>query len=357
MIGLVDFDLQTATSVNLSYPNLEIMKIATYYRNEENKFCRLVGLDETELEGYEKIYFFSENFNNKIIPPQFLKSKNINFGGAGFTNGQYIPFVNSVIDYTLPKPIIYKDFLKEKYTDGVKTSVINHILDDSYYRIKAGDSLLPRPVIRKNKRLFIFDNGIFYDGWENIFDRISEKQPSQIICIHPIICKTITQFFNLRKLPKLSRTNEIILDTDIPLDDANYMLNKYGNMFLADIVPSSNVFLPIGGNFNTGNQYYRDLVYKLNLLYYFWSKGILIKIKYIKPKIGVINPIENLELLIEKWACGRTKFEKTIQDRIRKPKNKQDIVIEEAEKKKVLSFHPKAERLFHECFNSVLGRY
>jgi hypothetical protein len=50
MVGLVDFDLQSNTSsAVLPPPNLEIMKLATYYRMEENKFCRLVALDEQEL--------------------------------------------------------------------------------------------------------------------------------------------------------------------------------------------------------------------------------------------------------------------------------------------------------------------
>jgi len=36
------------------------MKLATYYKTEENLFCRIVGLDETELTSYSKIYVFSE---------------------------------------------------------------------------------------------------------------------------------------------------------------------------------------------------------------------------------------------------------------------------------------------------------
>ena len=46
MIGLVDFDLQTSTSTSLLIPNLEIMKLATYYKKEENTFCRLIGLNK-----------------------------------------------------------------------------------------------------------------------------------------------------------------------------------------------------------------------------------------------------------------------------------------------------------------------
>lgn len=34
MIGLIDYDLQTTDNQYLTPPNLEIMKLATYYRGE-----------------------------------------------------------------------------------------------------------------------------------------------------------------------------------------------------------------------------------------------------------------------------------------------------------------------------------
>ena len=59
MIGLVDFDLLTRSSKSLYIPNLEIMKLATYYKTEEKQFCRLMSLEETELNTYDKITFFA----------------------------------------------------------------------------------------------------------------------------------------------------------------------------------------------------------------------------------------------------------------------------------------------------------
>lgn len=138
MIGLVDYDLQTTTSTQLLIPNLEIMKLATYYK-EQNVFCRLINLNETELSAYNKIYFFSEISTDIQVPPAFLRSSNVIFGGTAFTNGIYQPFENSIIDYTIAKPYIYKNFLKDKYDNGIKTKIIEHILDDSYYRIFLND--------------------------------------------------------------------------------------------------------------------------------------------------------------------------------------------------------------------------
>ena len=47
MIGLVDLNLQKAEK-SLPPPNLEIMKLAEYYKREENKYCRLINLEETD---------------------------------------------------------------------------------------------------------------------------------------------------------------------------------------------------------------------------------------------------------------------------------------------------------------------
>jgi hypothetical protein len=61
------------------------MKLATYYKNEENTFCRLIDLKEQELSSYDKIYFFSEQEKYPEIPDAFKRADNIIFGGTAFT--------------------------------------------------------------------------------------------------------------------------------------------------------------------------------------------------------------------------------------------------------------------------------
>lgn len=354
MIGLIDYNLQTTDNQYLTPPNLEIMKLATYYRGEQNIFCRLVDLNETEFSGYDKIYIFSEQNQMPILPPTVLHANNIVLGGTAFTNGNYIPFENELIDFTLPRPTIYKDFLKEKYSEGIKSNVISHILDDSYYRMYAGNKKLPIPPVRKNKRFFIYDKDFFYPDWESTLEKIINRNPSSIFRIHPIICNTLTQFFSLRGFNKIARSNDIIIDIRIPLEDVNYMLKKYKNLFLAEIVQSSRIYLPIGGSYISSFQYYKDLIYKLNLLFSFWSQNIPIKTLYIKPKLGITNPIEELELLIGKWSRGRRT--KTIEEKIRKPITKKDIVIEAKQRDIVIKHHPSAKNLFIQSYPELVKR-
>lgn len=353
MIGLVDYDLQTSALSELTPPNLEIMKLANYYKIEENKFCRLVSLKEEDLSNYSQIYFFSETAREPDIPEAFKTNPNVIYGGSAFTNEQYVPFANDLIDYTLPSPMIYKNFLKEKYDEGIKSNVIEHILDDSYYRQMAGDKKLPIPPVKKRKRVYIYDRDFFAPDWEKNISILSDRHPSSIITIHPIHCKTLTQYFNLRNFPKLSRANGIILDVDVPYDDIPYLLKKYLKLFLADISTITPFYIAIGGNLKSNRAYYTNLIKQLNLLYSFWAKSVPVKIYYIKPGLGYNNPLDNLFKALELWTRSFNK-DKTINDRIVYKKKK--IQIERDERDELLKFYPTAATLFDQSFNAVSSR-
>lgn len=290
---------------------------------EENQFCKLVDLEETELTGYDKIFFFSEQEEQPVVPPQFLRADNVVFGGTTFTNGVYQPFENSLIDFTLPRTAIYKDFLKKKYNDGVKTNALVHILDDTYYRNYAGEMRLPLPAILPNKRVILYDKEFFYPDWQKTLDVISSRKCSSIVRVHPIVCKTLGQYFGVREYQKVNRANSFILDLAVPLDETPYFFKHYKNKFLADVMLSSNVFLPLGGTWPTKLLYAKDITYKLNFLYCFWSRSIPIKIKYIQPKIGVHNPFEDLCKYIERWSWNYEpkKLDRTILESIPKKKD------------------------------------
>ena len=351
MIGLVDYDFCKSKKTSVLIPNIEIMKLATYYRKEENHFCRLLTLDEQELDSYDKIYFFSEKANIPIIPEQYLRANNIEYGGTAFTKN-YIPFKNQIIDYTIPRPTIYKDFLKQKYNDGVKAKIISHVLDDSYYRNYAGENKLPLSPVLSRKRFYLYDKDFFYPDWEETLKIISERNPSSIVRIHPVICHTLTEYFKLRSFSKFARTNEIILDINIPLEDTNYMFNHYKHLFLADITKSSNVYLPLGGTLNSQAKYFKDFIYKLNLLYSFWSKGIFIKIKYIEPELGVKNPLQNISLTMETMSdiLKERRQEMTLNYIIER--RKKDNTLTE-ERDLLLKFYPSAKELFNQSFNKL----
>lgn len=354
MIGLIDYDLQSSTSIKLHQPNLEIMKLATYYKVQEQQFCRLVSLNETELTAYDKIYFFSEAESQPTIPAHFLRADNVEFGGTAFTNGIYKPFKNEIIDYTLAKPSIYKNYLSQCYQDGVKAKVISQILDNSYYRYMAGNNKLPLPAILPKKRLWLYDIDFFQEGWEDWVDEAERRRCSTILTIHPIICPKLSSFLSIRNKPKISRTNSIVLDIGIPLKDTPYLFREYRKFFLADITQASNVSLKIGGTFPSVFQYYKDLIYKLNLLYCFWSNKIPIRLKYFPPNIGTSCPITNLLRAIELWANSENR-QWTINDKIIR-KTIKEPTIEYSEELLILKFYPEATELFNQNYKDLSNR-
>ena len=124
------------------------------------------------------------------------------------------------------------------------------------------------------------------------------------------------------------------------------MMRKYKNKFLETVRPSSNVFITLGGTFETQYQYQNDFIYKLNLLYVFWCCGIPLKIKYIIPKMGYNNSLENISKLVETWTTGDTNQTKSINERIPKDKKLNEIRPERVERDNLIEKFPSAKTLF-----------
>lgn len=350
MIGLVDLQLQSWDKPQLCPPNLEIMKLATYYQQEENKFCRLINLDETELTGYEKIYVFSESDEYITVPEHFKRASNIIYGGTAFTNGIYVPFQNKVIDYTIARPRIYAGFLKDKYIAGLEEKEINRLLDNSYYRWHAGEETLPIPAIKKRHRIYIYDRDFFQEGWRDVIDKILARGPSSINFIHPAHYKKISDFLDVRENCLIARNNDAYLDLDIPLKETPILMKKYKGRLLANITPASQVYLSIGGSFHYQSDYFKNLRYKLNLLLVFWSCNIPIKLKYEEPTLGCYDPIQDFSKFYAAWSRGDAKAEKNIFDRI--PKHTKNCP-ERDQLTLLLEKFPSMDKVLRQTYSSV----
>lgn len=331
------------------------MKLYNYYKLEENKFCRLVETNDNVLD-YDTIYCFSEQEQQPHIPEALRTHPHVIYGGSGFTHNVYVPFSNDIIDYTLPSVAVYQNLLKNKYQAGISYKDIETFLDSTYYRMFAGNALLPIPPIRRNRRVYIYDTDFFQEGWHDRITEIHKHGPSVIYTIHPIICKKISNYFNLRSYEKMSRASEIILDITVPYDEIPYLLKKYKHLLLADINKNNPVFLSIGGDQLGKYAYYSELIYKLNLLYSFWAAGIPIKIYYRKPHFGYTNPFPELCLAIEKWTrqIARLDYNRTINDTIIFKSKK--IQTERDQAKELFQKYPEAKDLFEQTFSDLKQR-
>ena len=348
MIGLVDLQLQSWDKPQLCPPNLEIMKLATYYQYEENTFCRLIGLHETELTNYDKIYIFSESKDFVKVPDAFRRATNVVFGGTAFTNDIYTPFENKLIDYTIARTDIYKPLMKERYATGLKEKEIDCLLDSSYYRWHAGEETLPIPPIYKRKRIYIYDKDFFQEGWRIILNRITKRKPAAIYFIHPLHFTKISDFLDVREQSLIARSHDTYLDLNIPLKETPILMKHYKNRLLAVINQSAQVYISLGGSYHYKSDYFRNIIYKLNLLYVFWSCGIPLKIKYEEPSIGCYDPIPDISKLIATWSQGETCNYKSIIDRIPKDKKLTEIRPEREQLRTILKYYPSYETLFRQ---------
>lgn len=353
MVGLVDLQLQSWEKPQLCPPNLEIMKLATYYTTEENKFCRLIPLYETELSGYEKIFVFSESKNFITVPEAFKRAPNVIYGGSAFTNGSYVPFENKLIDYMLARPRIYAGFLKDKYAAGLPEIEIIRLLDNSYYRWHAGDNVLPMPAIKKRRRMYIYDTDFFQDGWRDIVDRIMDRKPSSIHFIHPAHYKKISDFLEVRENALIAKGNDAYLDLDIPLKETPILMKYYKNRLLAVINPSSQIYLSLGGTYHYQSDYIKNLLYKLNLLYVFWSCKIPLKIKYEEPPFGCYDPVAELSKMIAIWTQGDSHKIKSIIEKIPKDRRVSEVRPERQQLRNILEKYPSTETMFRQTFSST----
>ena len=107
------------------------------------------------------------------------------------------------------------------------------------------------------------------------------------------------------------------------------------------------MFLPIGGAQKSQLASVNDLFDKLNLLYYCWSLGLPVKLKYIKPNIGTKHDYKELFQKVEKWSSSFN--DKTMNNPLRgffKGESKKQY-------EEILKYFPNNEYLFSTCFNKL----
>ena len=270
------------------------------------------------------------------------------YGGTAFTGGRYVPFENRLIDYTLPRTRIYHEFLKEKRVAGIKDKEIGNLLDNSYYRWHAGTEELPIPSVHKRKRFYIYDTDFFQPGWHQILTKIEKRKPSSVCFIHPAHFTKVSDFLLAREEMLLASAHDTFLNLNIPLKETPILMKYYKNRLLAVINPTSHVYISLGGSLHYKTEYIKNLIYKLNLLYVFWSQNIPLKIKYEEPRLGCYDPIAELSKLISTWSQGETCNYKSIIDRIPKDKKLTEIRPEREQLQMILEKYPSNETLFRQ---------
>lgn len=128
-IGLIDDDLR---SRGTSYPNLEIMKLASYHKKNRD-LVELVR-DYRTYTRYSKLYLRRNGADNDL--PALLLSKardKCEYGGYAFTNGIYVPMEKD-IEKSLPDVTIYDKI-------NIENRKFNQWLNKSFMRLETEDTI------------------------------------------------------------------------------------------------------------------------------------------------------------------------------------------------------------------------
>ena len=91
----------------------------------------------------------------------------------------------------------------------------------------------------------------------------------------------------------------------------------------------------------------------MNLLYSFWANEIPLRIYFTEPKIGIKNPLYDLEKTIANWTILHTT--KHTEDRTLMPRIQRNRTLAE-QCNIVISMYPSAKTLFEQSYNELVKR-
>ena len=160
-VGLIDDDVRFG---KLKYPNLEIMKLASYYKN--NRDIVELCTDYRTFERYSKIIIRKNKNNNDF--PSMLMSKvrdRCEYGGYAFTSGMYIPMKNE-IEKSLPDVTIYDKIKSDKKLVGNR---FNSILQRVPLRLETSDGIPERTY----KGYLVYDKNVLAS---NLIDELLNQE-------------------------------------------------------------------------------------------------------------------------------------------------------------------------------------
>lgn len=184
-IGIIDADL---LDNGTKHPNLALMKISGYYKNQGKYVELLESYDD--INKYEKV-FISKVFNFTNIPVDLKKYKNIEIGGTGFfeDGGKSLP---DEIEHHMPDYDLYLNYINGQIKKGRKREYFKDYLDYSIgfttrgcfrkcsfcVNKKYNSVVKHSPVAEffdpRRKSIYLWDdNFLGFPDWEIVLDELS----------------------------------------------------------------------------------------------------------------------------------------------------------------------------------------
>lgn len=132
IIAVCDYD--AVAEPNRFFPNLEVMKLSSYYKTKNHLTYSIFDLkDQTLFTTASKVIIRKDRKNLKI-PTDVLGYSNVTYGGLGFTQGQYVALDPDIED-AAPDRGFYDEFLETAKITKVKRAMVNTVLNNAMVRL------------------------------------------------------------------------------------------------------------------------------------------------------------------------------------------------------------------------------
>lgn len=238
-IGLLDQDALSSPST--FHPNLEIMKLSTYYKKSKNFVSFILNLDN--IDRYTKIVL-RKDIDDENYLSNILLDKRCNYGGLAFTNNIYSPLdisiENSVPDFSIYNSYFNKILIKEKSYETLRKKYSR----GSFVRLSTNGKDCNLDIskgilngARRGYDIYVYDNDVFkIKNYKEAISSIVRGAAQKVLFIHPQSSSSFNQIEELCLCPWCGTKNEIIYDKMIYNKEFKEICSKSNNFFVKPLI-------------------------------------------------------------------------------------------------------------------------
>jgi len=159
MIGLYDWDLLKWRSPVVF--NLELMKLATYYKTRERQIIKMIRDIDGDIEAFNKVVI-RKDYDDFYYPSHLTTNQRIEWGGLAMTNNIYVPLPPQV-EACVPDTSIYQKcgFVYDASPKLRKT--FKTMMTAEHYRISNDEIVIKKEDELKSRYLIIHDNDLCFN--------------------------------------------------------------------------------------------------------------------------------------------------------------------------------------------------
>lgn len=286
MIGLVDAEIIQDPVIFI--PNLEIMKLYSYYK-AKGEYVKLLN-SPSEVANFSELFLRQEK-EKSWLEDEYWNHPNLHLGGLYFTGGKYKPFSNPEIEDAVPTYRVYNDYLKYRLNDVRRkrhTARIISAMNSGFVRIHNGREVQFNQA-RPGNELFIYDNDINIQQDLDILKELNVPKLKKILYVFPLRVRSREELELVIENNLFSGQSEdysiqqLELDWYMSPEEFESFTKKYYDYFLSK--PTHNICVPIiprgiGRPYVTVSQEIRYAREAIRKCYTAASKGLTLHMVY-----------------------------------------------------------------------------